>query len=95
MQLVIVCRYIAKLSNAAVIGITESKLNNYILDSEIQIDSYQILRCGKNRKGGGVACYVRNDMSYIEKDPFPEEIENIFFEILLLKTKVITVGIIC
>ena len=95
MQLVIVYRYIAKLSNAADIGITESKLNNYILDSEIQIDSYQILRCGRNRKGGGVACYVRNDMSYIEKDPFPEEIENIFFEILLLKTKVITVGIIC
>ena len=95
MQLVIVYRYRAKLSNAAVIGITESKLNNYILDSEIQIDSYQILRCGRNRKGGGVACYVRNDMSYIEKDLFPEETENIFFEILLLKTKVITVGIIC
>ena len=95
MQLVIVYRYIAKLSNAADIGITESKLNNYILDSEIQIDSYQILRCGRNRKGGGVACYVRNDMSYIENDSFPEETENIFFEILLLKTKVITVGIIC
>ena len=87
-------RYIAKFSKAAIIGITESKLDNYILDSEIQIDNYQILRCDRNRKGGGVACYVRNDLSYIEKDFFPEEIENIFFEILLPKTKPITLGII-
>ena len=87
-------RYMVNLSNAAVIGITESKLDDCILDSEIQIDNYQILRCNRNRKGRGVACYVRNDLSYIEKNFFPEEIENIFFEILLLKTKPITVGII-
>ena len=62
--------YMAKLSNAAVIGITESILDNRILDSEIQIDNYQILRCDRNRKGGGVACYVRNDLRYIEKDFF-------------------------
>ena len=78
-------RYIAKLSNAAVIGTTESKFDNCILDSETQIDNYQILRCDRNKKGGGVACYVRNDLSYIEKDFFPEELENIFFEIFLPK----------
>ena len=61
-------RYIAKLSNAVVIGITESKLDSCILDSGIQIDNYQILRCDRNRKGRGVACYVRNDLNYIEKD---------------------------
>ena len=42
-------RDIVKLSNAAVIGTTESKLDNCILDSEIQIDNYQILRCGRWR----------------------------------------------
>ena len=78
-------RYIAKLSNAAVVGTTESKFDNCILDSETQIDNYQILRCDRNKKGGGVACYVRNDLSYIEKDFFPEELENIFFEIFLPK----------
>ena len=87
-------RYIAKRSNATVMGITESKLEKCILDSEIEIDNYQILCCDRNKKGGGVACYVRNHRSYIEKDSFPEEIENIFFEILLPKTKPITVGII-
>ena len=83
-------RYIAMLSIAAVIGITESKLDNCVLDSEIEIDNYQILHYGRSRKGGGVSCYVRNDL----KGLFPEDIENIFFEILLLKTKPITVGII-
>ena len=87
-------RYIAKLSNTTVIGITESKLGNCILDSEIKIDNYQILHCDRNRKGGGVACYVRNDLSYTEKDFFPEKIENIFFENLLPKTKPISVRII-
>ena len=87
-------RYIAKRSNAAVIGTTKSKLDKCILDSEIQIDNYHIIRCDRNRKGGGVACYVRNDLSYIEKDFFPEEIGNLLFEILLPKAKPITVGII-
>ena len=74
-------RYIAKFSNADVIGITESKLDNCILDSEIEIDNYQILCCDRNRKEGRVVCYVGNDLSYIKKDFFPEEIEKIFFEI--------------
>ena len=65
------------------------------LTQKCQIDYYQIIRCNRNRKGGEIACYVRNDLSYIEKDFFPEETENIFFEILLpSKTKHITVGII-
>ena len=41
-------RYIAKLSKATVIRITELKLDNCILHSEIQIDNYQILRCDRN-----------------------------------------------
>ena len=38
--------------------------------------------------------YIRSDISYIRKQYFPEESENIFFEILLPKTKGILVGII-
>ena len=80
-------RYAAKLINAAVRGIIELKLDNKILDSEIQIDNYQILRCDRNKNMGGVSCYLRNDLSYIEKNTLPEEIGNISFEILLPKTK--------
>ena len=85
--------YIAERTKAAVIGITESKLEESIFLSEIQIDNYDLLRCDRNRNGGGVACYIRSDISYVQKDFFPNVIENIFFEILLPKTSPITVGI--
>ena len=62
-------------------------MNLDVLQSEIQINNYDLLRRDRNRNGGGVACYVRSDISYIQKQYFPEEIENILFEILLPKTK--------
>ena len=87
-------RNIAKLSNAAVIGISESKLDDSILSSEINIDIYNTLRCDWNRHGAGLVCYIRNDLSYDVKYIFPPEIENIFFELLLPNTKPIVVRII-
>ena len=57
-------RFIAKSTNAAVIGICESKLDASVLEQEINIDNYKILRCDRNRQGGGVARYIRNDLSY-------------------------------
>ena len=86
-------RYIADRTKAAVIGITESTLDESIFRSEIQIDNYDLLQCDRNRNGGSVACYIRSDISYVQKDFFPNVIENIFFEILLPKTSPITVGI--
>ena len=64
-------RYIAERTKAAVIGITESKLDESIFQSEIQIDNYDLLRCDRNRNGGGVACYIRSDISYVQKDFLP------------------------
>ena len=85
--------YIAEHTKAAVIGITESKLNESIFQSEIEIDNYDLPRCDRNRSGGGVACYIRSDISYVQKTFFLNVIENIFFEILLPKTTPVTVGI--
>ena len=87
-------RHIARLTNAAVIGISESKLDDSVLTSEIQIDEYDLLRYDRNRHGGGIACYIRNDLSYNVKPYFPKNIENIFFELLLPNTKPIVVGTI-
>ena len=71
-------RYIAKLSEAAVIGILESKLDDSVLSSKIQIENYGLIRSGRNRHGGGVACFIRNDLSHNTKSFLPSEIENIF-----------------
>ena len=74
-------RYIARLSNAAVTGIYKSKLDKFITDSETLIDNYDLLHCDKNRNRGGIACYIRNDLSYAQNNLFPNDIENVFFEI--------------
>ena len=87
-------REIAKVSRAAVIGITESKLDNSVLDGEINIEGYNIIRSDRNRHGGGVACYIRSDISFNIRSDFTDDIENIFFDILLPKLKPILVGIV-
>ena len=84
-------RFIAKSTNAAVIGICESKLDVSVLKQEISIDNYKILRCDRNRQGGWVAGYIRNYLSYNIISVFPCEIENIFFKILLPNSKPVTV----
>ena len=73
-------RIIAKSTNAAIIGISESKLDESVLEHEIQINDYQILRCDRNKHGGGVACYIRNDLSCNTASVFPREIESVFFD---------------
>ena len=84
-------RDIVKLSYAAVIGIVESKLDDSALS---HIDNHNTLRCDRNKHGGGVVCYIRDDLSYDIKSIFPPKIENIFFEPLLPNAKTIVVGII-
>ena len=54
-------RNITKLSNAAFIGISESKLVDFDLSSEIHFDDCNVLRCDRNRHGRGVVCYIRNN----------------------------------
>ena len=61
---------------------------------ESQIADYKILWCDRNRHGGGVACYIRNDLSHNIISVFPREIESVFFEILLPNSKPLTVGTI-
>ena len=54
-------------SNTAVIGISESKLDESVLQSEIQIKNYDLFCRNRKKSGGGVACYIRIDISYIQK----------------------------
>ena len=87
-------RNIAKCSNAAVIGITETKLDNTVYDSEVTIDGYSIVRNDRNRKGGGVACYIRSNICYSRKTCLSDNLENIFIDLLFPKTKPISIGIL-
>ena len=76
------------------IGITESKIDESVLDGEIEIDGYIPLRSDRNRQGGGVVCYIRRDLSFNKIDlPF-SNIEHIFLDLSLPKTKPILIGIL-
>ena len=57
-------RVIVKSTNAAILGISESKLHDFVLEHEIQIDDYNNLWCGRNSHGEVVVCCIRNDLSY-------------------------------
>ena len=63
-------RSIAKLTHAAIIGISETKLDKTVFDSEVLIEGYDLIRKDRNRNGRGVACYVRNDLCYNSKKFF-------------------------
>ena len=83
-----------KRTKAVVIGISEPKLDSAVLDPEIYIENYEILRFDRYRHEGGVACYIRSGISYKLNSFLPNEIENSTFNILMPHTKPITIGII-
>ena len=73
------------------IGISETKLDKSVLDGEVNIDGYEIKRSDRNRHGGGVACYIRKDLVFSPREDFSPDIENVFFDIHLPKSKPILV----
>ena len=52
-------RNILNSNKISVLGITESKLDDTINDSEVQVSGYDIIRKDRNRKGGGVALFIK------------------------------------
>ena len=46
--------YIAKLTNATVLGLSETKFDNAVLSSELEIEGYDLVRSDRSRRGGGV-----------------------------------------
>ena len=77
----------------AILGITESMLHSSVTNAEVNINGYSIIRNNKNRNGGGVACFIRNDPSFNIKNIFSNSIEHVFLEILMPKVKPIAIGI--
>ena len=76
-------------------GITETWLDESVFDSEIAIDNYTICRKDRNRHGGGVCVFIRNDIAFnIRTEFYHEELEAVFIDILLPKSKPILLGIL-
>lgn len=63
-----------------------------VKDAEIEIENYFLIRRDRNRKGGGVCVYVGSDIGFNQRlDLNIDQIEPVWFEILLPKRKPILV----
>ena len=53
-----------------------------VIDLEIGLQGYDLTRRDRNRNGGGVAIYVRNNISYMERSALvPENVEALCIEV--------------
>ena len=87
-------KIIAQKTRAAVIGISETWFDDTITDAEIAISGYSVLRHDRNREGGGVCAYIRNDIAFNPRQELQNNYtETIWFDLLLSKSKPIVVGV--
>ena len=64
------------------------------INSEVDIENYNLIRMDHSRKEGRVACCIRRSLSYNCNSSFCPNIKNIFVDIFLLKLKPILVGVL-
>ena len=64
---------LAKSTNVAVMAITESWLDETIPDSEIAIPGYILERKDRNREGGGVCMFIRDNLAFNRRNDLISE----------------------
>ena len=57
------------------IELQNQNFDETVLDEEINIVGYDLARSDRNRLGGGVACYIRNDVSFNVRGNFPANLK--------------------
>ena len=80
-------------TKVAVIGITETWLEESVTDYEVEIPGYMIPRCDRNGKGDGVCVYIWSGIAINVRNDIRGDLETIWAEVYLPKTKPILVGV--
>ena len=76
-----------------VITINETRLDESFNDRDVRISGYDIIRRDRNRHGGGVAIYIRNNIPYIQRhDLLVQDLEKICVEIKKPKSKLFLIS---
>ncbi len=77
-----------------ILAINESKIDNQISNNEIHIDGFNIIRKDRNRFGGCVVLYVRQNISFSDRiDLIPDELETVCIELSLPYNKSLLISI--
>ena len=88
-------RLLSTRTNAACIMITETWLDDTVSDSEIHINNYSVRRKDRNRQGGGVCFFIRNNLTFNARNDLDHpELEASWIELLLPKSKPILCGVL-
>ena len=75
-------RYVLLSAPFDIFAINESKINELIPDNEISIPGYNLIRKDRNRAGGGVVLYIRDNISFFNReDLVPSRLEIVCAEI--------------
>ena len=76
-----------------ILTFSETKLDDSVMDAEIEITNYSVIRKDRNRNGGGVCMYVNSSINYITRpDLSHEAIESVWIEIIVEKSKPVLVA---
>ena len=81
--------------NIDILVITETKIDSSFPNSQFGIEGFSMpYRFDRNRLSGGIIVYVRDDIpsKQLTRHKFPEDIEGIFIEVNLRKTKWLIFG---
>ena len=71
-----------------ILAINETRLDPLIMDQEVHIRGYEIIRCDRNRSGGGCCLYVRsNIVCKLRADLVSETLECVCIEIFKPNSK--------
>ncbi len=80
-------------TNAAVLGVSETWLDETITDAEVNITGYVLERRDRRRDGGGVCVYIRKDIVFNRHSELEtEDMEFLAIDVILPKTKPILIG---
>ena len=72
--------------------LSETHIDDLIDDSELKVDGYDIVRKDRNRRGGGVAAYIRSNLKYnIRTDIMSDELELIAIKLKVSHRKPIMI----
>ena len=70
-------RIIVSKNKPHIIGINETKLDHTVIDGEVEIDEYQIIRNDRNSFGSGVAPYIHDSVPFMLYDAICSNLESL------------------
>ena len=86
--------FVSELSSEIhLLTLSETWVHENVTDAELDIVGYQLFRRDRGAKGGGLAVYVRNDVSVVRRTDLENaSVEGLWLELLIPKSRSILVG---